>query len=1492
MVVLSMVALVKTAYSLNSFVFEAEDIVFGSPWWFAVVGVACLLVLFAGIMSGLTLGLMSLGLVELEILQQSGSSAEKKQAAAILPVVKKQHQLLVTLLLCNAAAMEALPICLDKIFHPFVAVLLSVTFVLAFGEIIPQAICSRYGLAVGANFLWLVRILMIICYPIAYPIGKVLDAVIGHNNTLFRRAQLKALVSIHSQEAGKGGELTHEETMIISGALDLSEKTAEEAMTPIESTFSLDVTTKLDWETIGKILSKGHSRIPVYLGNPKNIIGLLLVKSLLTVRAEAETPISSVSIRKIPRVPSDMPLYDILNEFQKGSSHMAAVVKVKDKDKKKSMQLLSHEETPKENINLYTSPHLITPLLKDDVVVVDIDKAPKHVENRGNNFKQNGIVTRDLPCMLEDSEDEEVIGIITLEDVFEELLQADIVDETDVYIDVHKKVRVAAAAAAVSSIARASPVEYRQSKGGVTVKKLVGKEARTLVWFVNSMDNKGPVLKTVVLEPFIKLVRLLARAFYDDYTTKSDNQQKTARSDNRGIAVVVLDELTRKQWVREEDLAKELKLHAKQLRKIIRHFEEQNLIMRDHRKETAKGAKMYSVAVAATTGGRAEDKVKFHTHSYCCLNYPQIYDIVRYKLHRMKKKLKDELEDKNTVQEYGCPNCQRKYNALDALRLISMEDDAFHCENCNGELVVECNKLTSEEVADGDDNARRRRREKLRDMLQKMEVQIKPLMDQINRVKDLPVPDFGSLIAWEARAAIAARENGELNPNDPLRSQGGYGSTPMPFLGETKVEVNLGEGKEDVTSNGGDSSLKVLPPWMIKQGMNLTEEQRGEMRHEAKVDVGSSKLSDDKKSAMESGDDKDLLKDEYFKAYYAALIQQQQDLAQKQRREESGGEVVAPDSELASTSSDRQVGMKSKREEEEDEWEEEVAPVPVAGNGNYKVDLNVEAAEASGELTSLMGFTSVYRSLTQIFPQVDARMLRAVAIEHPKDPDEAASVVLSEILPSLPTDSTQSRTKSSPIERDLEDAVSKYNHDALLVASSSETIPLVTGRRVHDTIAPSALPNVGPGVVCHKDVGSEEQVQSLGKAPGQELGNYDFFGKCFDVPSPILPPPQIDLLHVTEDHLASVFPQDNAESTRDFRQKLGFHMTWNQAEDSITSIGSLNAAEKGSCFEVGKGSVASENGDTESKSSVTSVNGDTEVGGAFSSSTHGCSVDHLEEIIEDAKTNKKTLLAVMDSVTNLMKEVELEEKDAEKSESEAARGGLDTLEKVEEFKNMLKHAKEANDINAGEVYGEKSILATEAKELENRLLNLSEERNKSLAMRETLEIRLAAALEMKKAAEQEKKAKEDSTLKALAEQEAIMEKVVEESKLLQQEAEQNSKLLEFLMDRGQVVDSLQGEISVICQDVKLLKEKFDNRVSIPKKAGTSSLTSSCGSSVRSLVLETPAEPLNGMLKTSSSKNKSPEEEDEEASSTMDKLKNDCRELLEDGWDIFDKDIEL
>lgn len=82
---LNALTLAQTMFFANNIVFEVEDIRFGTPWWFVYAGASCLLVLFAGIMSGLTLGLMSLGLVELEILQRSGTPNEKKQAGSYKP---------------------------------------------------------------------------------------------------------------------------------------------------------------------------------------------------------------------------------------------------------------------------------------------------------------------------------------------------------------------------------------------------------------------------------------------------------------------------------------------------------------------------------------------------------------------------------------------------------------------------------------------------------------------------------------------------------------------------------------------------------------------------------------------------------------------------------------------------------------------------------------------------------------------------------------------------------------------------------------------------------------------------------------------------------------------------------------------------------------------------------------------------------------------------------------------------------------------------------------------------------------------------------------------------------------------------------------------------------------------------------------------------------------------------------------------------------------
>ncbi|KAL6513122.1 DUF21 domain-containing protein [Orobanche gracilis] len=413
--------------------------------FFIHIAVIVFLVSFAGLMSGLTLGLMSLSLVDLEVLAKSGTLKDKQYAAKILPVVKNQHLLLCTLLICNAAAMEALPIFLDSLVVAWGAILISVTLILLFGEIIPQSVCSRYGLAVGAAMAPVVRILVCICFPIAYPISKLLDLLLGHGHrALFRRAELKTLVDLHGNEAGKGGELTHDETTIIAGALELTAKTASDAMTPISETFAIDINAKLDRFLMNLILEKGHSRIPVYYEQATNIIGLVLVKNLLTVHPEDEVPVKSLTIRRIPRVPETLPLYDILNEFQKGHSHMAVVVR-------QSNKAMAHPST-----NTGDS------VVKDVRVDIDGEKPSpdKNVKPRrplqkwksfpnsgSNSFKEShrskkwtknmysDILKMDETPLPKLPQEEEAVGIITMEDVIEELLQEEIFDETDHHME-------------------------------------------------------------------------------------------------------------------------------------------------------------------------------------------------------------------------------------------------------------------------------------------------------------------------------------------------------------------------------------------------------------------------------------------------------------------------------------------------------------------------------------------------------------------------------------------------------------------------------------------------------------------------------------------------------------------------------------------------------------------------------------------------------------------------------------------------------------------------------------------------------------------------------------------------------------------------------------------------------------------------------------------------------------------------------------------------
>jgi len=287
-------------------------------------GVSILLVLIAGLMSGLTLGLMSLDRMDLEILMQSGTDRQKKHAGRILPLLDYHHWLLVTLLLCNSAAMEALPLFLDKLVSEYIAIIISVTAVLLFGEIIPQSICCRFGMAVGSKTAWLVRVLMWLTLPISWPIGKVLDLMFGSEAAQkYQRHELKELVNQHGLL--NEGPLTADECSVIMGAIDLQTKTVSDCMTPIGGVFMVDVQDVIDKNFIDKVNLDGHSRVPVFQGNRNHVVGLLYVKKLVGIDIDGAHTVRDVMRPKAPIVPEDKGLYEQLNHFQTGRSHMAVV---------------------------------------------------------------------------------------------------------------------------------------------------------------------------------------------------------------------------------------------------------------------------------------------------------------------------------------------------------------------------------------------------------------------------------------------------------------------------------------------------------------------------------------------------------------------------------------------------------------------------------------------------------------------------------------------------------------------------------------------------------------------------------------------------------------------------------------------------------------------------------------------------------------------------------------------------------------------------------------------------------------------------------------------------------------------------------------------------------------------------------------------------------------------------------------------------------------
>ncbi|KAK2712702.1 hypothetical protein QYM36_011403 [Artemia franciscana] len=347
------------------------------PLWVSILLITLLLIM-SGLFSGLNLGLMSLDQTELKILMNTGTKMDKKYANAIMPVRNHGNYLLCTLLLGNVLVNSTLTIFLDGLTSGLVAVIGSTLGIVIFGEIIPQAICSRHGLAVGWSTIWITKFFMLLTFPLSFPISKILDCILGKEiGAYYTRERLKELIAVTENYHG----LEKEEVNIIAGALEMKKKTVADVMTKIENIFMLSESAILDFETITEIVHQGYSRVPVYAeGDPKKIVGILFAKDLALLDPEDLVPINrfcQMYKRELNFVFDYVTLDVMFRDFKEGSKgHMAFVQRV-------------------------------------------------NSEGEGDPFY-------------------ETIGLITLEDVIEELIQSEIIDETDVWEDNRHKKRLLA----------------------------------------------------------------------------------------------------------------------------------------------------------------------------------------------------------------------------------------------------------------------------------------------------------------------------------------------------------------------------------------------------------------------------------------------------------------------------------------------------------------------------------------------------------------------------------------------------------------------------------------------------------------------------------------------------------------------------------------------------------------------------------------------------------------------------------------------------------------------------------------------------------------------------------------------------------------------------------------------------------------------------------------------------------------------------------------
>ena len=289
-----------------------------STMGFEIFVVIALLV-FSALFSGLNLGLLSLSAHELKRKIELGNT----DAAKVYPLRRKGNQLLVTLLVGNVLVNSMLAVFLGDLTSGIMAVVFSTVLITLLGEIIPQAVFSRYALTLGAKLALVVEKIMWLLSPIAYPLSLLLDKALGAElPPIFTKDELVKIMEEHSQS--DDSDVRKDELRIVEHALAFGDKQIKEVMTPRKVVRFVKSKDSLSPALLDELHKTGFSRFPVRGDSDDEIVGTLYLHDLVEIKDKSK--VGDAMDKKIYFVNESEKLAHALNAFFKTKHHMYMVV--------------------------------------------------------------------------------------------------------------------------------------------------------------------------------------------------------------------------------------------------------------------------------------------------------------------------------------------------------------------------------------------------------------------------------------------------------------------------------------------------------------------------------------------------------------------------------------------------------------------------------------------------------------------------------------------------------------------------------------------------------------------------------------------------------------------------------------------------------------------------------------------------------------------------------------------------------------------------------------------------------------------------------------------------------------------------------------------------------------------------------------------------------------------------------------------------------------